>query len=76
MIAEAARDEAHRVRVLCALEASHDIDGIDVRVAVADGVVTLSGEVGSSAQHHAVRSMVVGDRATTEVVDELCLAVG
>jgi osmotically-inducible protein OsmY len=69
------RDEAHRGRVVRSLEASRDIDVTDVHVAVADGVVTLSGEVGSSAQHHAVRSMVVGDRATTDVIDELCLAV-
>jgi osmotically-inducible protein OsmY len=71
VIPEQARDEAHRIRVMRILEASRDIDAIDVRVAVADGVVTLTGEVGSAAEHLAVRSMVVGDRATREVVDEL-----
>jgi osmotically-inducible protein OsmY len=71
MIDERARDEAHRRRIIESLEASRDIDVIDVHVAVADGVITLTGEVGSVAEHHAVRSLTVADRATIEVVDRL-----
>jgi len=71
MTAEADRDGAHRTRIVQSLEASRDIDVTNVLVAVCDGVVTLTGEVGSAAEHLVVRSMVVADRATTDVVDEL-----
>lgn len=65
------RDDAHRTRIVEALESSRDIDVTDVRVDVCDGVVTLTGEVGSAAERLAIRSTVVSDWATTDVVDGL-----
>jgi osmotically-inducible protein OsmY len=66
-----ARDDAHRARLVDALEASRDIDVTGVRVHVSEGIVTLTGEVGSAAERLAIRSTVVGDWATAAVVDEL-----
>lgn len=64
-------DDAHRARLIRSLEASREIDATDVRVAARRGVVTLTGEVGSAAERLAVRSIVLGDPDTTDVVDDL-----
>jgi osmotically-inducible protein OsmY len=67
-------DDGHRSRLVRALAASREVDALDVQVAVHDGVVTVSGEVGSAAERLAVRSIVLGDPATTDIVDELHVA--
>lgn len=64
-------DEAHRARLVRELEASNQLDAVDVRVDVRDAVVTLRGEVGSAAERLAVRSIARADPGTKHVVDEL-----
>ncbi len=64
-------DDTHRRRLVRELEASREVDAIDVRVAAGDGVVAVTGEVGSAAERLAVRSIMLSDPATTAVVDEL-----
>ena len=61
-------------RILGRLEVSREIDPVDLDVAVADGIVTVSGEVGSFAERLAVLSVVRADPETVAVVDELRVA--
>jgi osmotically-inducible protein OsmY len=67
-------DDRHRTRLVHALEASREVDALAVRVAVDHAVVTVSGEVGSAAERLAVRSIMLSDSATTDIVDELKVA--
>lgn len=67
-------DDEHRRRLVRDLESSREVDADAVGVVVSDGVVTVSGEIGSFAERLAVRSIMLGDRATREIVDELRVA--
>jgi len=67
-------DDDHRMRLVDTLEASREVDALGVQVAVDHGVVTVSGEVGSAAERLAVRSIMLSDSATTDIVDELRVA--
>lgn len=65
------RDDDHGARVVHALEESRETDPVDIRVSVTDGKVTVSGEVGSMTERLAVRSIVLSDPASVDVIDEL-----
>jgi osmotically-inducible protein OsmY len=64
-------DDAHCARLVHELESSREIDAFDVRVAVRNAVVTVTGEIGSAAERLAVRSIVLADPETAHVVDDL-----
>ncbi|GHF24591.1 BON domain-containing protein [Pseudolysinimonas yzui] len=67
-------DESHCRRLVHALEGSREVDALDVHVAVHAGIVTVTGEVGSAAERLAVRSIMLSDPATQDLVDELRVA--
>lgn len=67
-------DDRHRARLMRELDASREVDALDVRVEVRAGVVTMTGDVGSAAERLAIRSILLSDPATTDIVDELRVA--
>ena len=69
-------DEILQKRVLSALEATTRLDATDLSVSVRQGIVTLRGYVGSSAQKAAAESLALGVYGVKAVANDIQVHAG